>query len=373
MSYKKKVLIVAPYTPSLVTFRGDFLRSLVELGYEVIACSPDKDTDGEEKLRELGVSFRQVKLDRQKMNILKDFYYCQQLYSIFKHEKPDISFHYSIKPIIYGTVIAKLFRVSSIVTMLTGLGYAFTDVKGLRHRFVNLTARFMYKLALNLSHIIIFHNEDDVLAFRKLNIINDNHNVAVVNGSGVNTNFFYFQEWSQQAKISFLLIARLLKNKGILEFIEAANIVKRDNPEVDFVVLGPEESGPAALKVSELDLTSITYVGFQKDVRPFLKKTSVFVLPSYREGTPRSVLEAMSMGKPIICSDVPGCRNTVIEGYNGFLIPHKNVEELVKAMKEFIDNPKHIESMGQNSRKFVEEHFEVSIVTQQMLSAMELT
>lgn len=245
--------------------------------------------------------------------------------------------------------------------------------------YKSLYIAYTPKLYLDLTRFF-FQNPDDLNLFKKLGILKPNIPATVVNGSGVDINNFNiipFPTYSSGViKPSFLLIARLLKDKGLIEYIEAARIIKSRYPETEFHLVGYIDENPAAITQSQLDewveSGVVNYWGRLNDVRPAIAASSVYVLPSYREGTSRSVLEAMAMGRPIITTDAPGCRETVVDSRNGFLVPIKTVNELANAMEQFIKNPELIKNMGKASRKLTEERFDVNKVNEFMIKEMSL-
>lgn len=224
---------------------------------------------------------------------------------------------------------------------------------------------------------VFFQNPDDQMLFKKMGILKDSVSSFVVNGSGVNVFEYAVKPFPTNNNLptpKFLLIARLLGDKGIREYAQAAKIIKNKHPQIQFDLVGWIDDNPNAIRQDELDgwisEGLFHYWGKLSDVKPAIAASSIYVLPSYREGTPRTVLEAMAMGRPIITTNAPGCRETVIDGYNGYLIPIKSVSELANAMEKFILNPELIYKMGAASRKFAEEKFDVNAVNQTMLSEM---
>jgi glycosyltransferase involved in cell wall biosynthesis len=369
----KKVVIISPYTRSLLDFRGDLIKDLVKLNHKVIALGPD---DGFEKnINEVGAEYCKYYLQRTGLNPLSELKSIVSLSKILKKIKPDIVFSYAIKPSIYGSLAATKNGIMKKYSMITGLGYTFTG-KSIRHKSLQWLLKKLFKISFRFNNAVFFQNPDDLIDFVNMSIINSNIKTKVVDGSGVNIDCYYSTK-PVIKPISFLLIARLIWDKGIKEYVEAAKILKKKYSEVEFSILGPIDSNPAAIKMNEInDWVKngwITYLGGKEDVRPYLSKCSVYVLPSfYREGTPRSILEAMSMGKPIITTDSPGCRETVKEGENGFLVPIKNPIELANAMKRFILEPDIINEMGKKSREEVEKRYDVRKVNKAILETMEL-
>ena len=379
-----KFLICANYLPHVINFRGKLLEAIAKLGYEVHVLAPDLESHSKEynKLLSLGYFVHAVPMQRTGTNPIADMKTLIVTYRLLRELKPDYILSYTIKPIIYGTLAAWLAKVPKRFILLSGLGYTFQEVEETNRRSVfQKLVHGLYQQALAKSTKVFFQNPDDLNLFKKLNILKSSTPAVVVNGSGVDVADFSVLPFPYDPlgniKPSFLLIARLLKDKGIVEYVAAAKIIKQQYPVAEFHLVGWIDENPAAIDQAQLDAWVasgiINYWGKLDDVRPAIATSSIYVLPSYREGTSRSVLEAMAMGRPIITTDAPGCRETVVEGVNGYLVPIKTVNELAFAMKKFIVNPELISIMGQASRKFTEDKFDVHKVNQIMLQEMGLT
>lgn len=372
-----KVLVVGGYAPSLVNFRGHLLQSLVDGGHEVHAAAPGliADTVTEQRLRGMRVNTHDVTLRRTGTNIFADIASLWSLVAIIRAISPQVILTYTIKPVIWGTIAATFAGVPHRFALVTGLGYAFTGTLAGKRRLVNGIVRFLYWASLKRVQKVFFQNSDDEALFRKLGLLPDNIPSAVVNGSGVDTEHFAPKPLPAGAP-SFLLIARLLKDKGICEFACAAEIVRQKYPEVSFNLVGPTDSNPDVVSMEELDEWQrkgiLTWHGEQADVRQAIACSHVYVLPSYREGTPRTVLEAMAMGRPVITTDAPGCRETVEEGRNGLLVPPRCSKLLAAAMMKFIENPQLIAEMGRQSRRIAEDKYDVRKVNAMILREMDL-
>jgi glycosyltransferase involved in cell wall biosynthesis len=370
-----KILIIASYPFSLVNFRGDLINGLIERGLEVHACAPDLNGEtevGAELLRR-GVVIHSVSMNRTGLNPLKDIRTIVSFFLLIKRLSPDFVLAYTVKPVLYGMIAAFLAGVPNRVALITGLGYAFSGEQRLVPRMVALLVRYFYVVAVKVAHLTVFQNQDDKDLFHKLKILGFESNAIVVNGSGVNLNY-YAKKSIFPDRITFLLIARLIRDKGIQEFVDAAQLVKREWPEARFLLAGPIDSNPNGFKAKDIERWQsdgcIEYLGELKDVREALAETSVYVLPSYREGTPRTVLEAMSIGRPIITSDAPGCRETVVDGFNGFTVPVKSVAELKDRMISFLEDPEMIERMGSRSREVAMQKYDVDKVNSMIFEAM---
>jgi len=373
VSSNSRVLVVAGYAPSLINFRGDFIRALVEKGCDVYCCAPSLADDYAvvSALESIGAKPVNIDFNRVGISPLRDIFLLFNLFFLIRNISPDRVFLYTIKPVVYGGIAAWLAGVPKIYHLITGLGYAFSGDGGAGKRIIQRIVFFLYKSSLSHSACVFFQNPDDLSLFKSLGIVKKETVCKVVNGSGVNVQRFSLVPVSNAP--NFLLIARLLKDKGIREYVEAAVIVKKINPSARFLVVGWVDNNPNSISHDEVRMWSelgVEFIGKLDDVRPAIAECSVYVLPSYREGTPRTVLEAMSMGRAVITTDAPGCRETVVDGENGFLIPIKDSEALSVAMLRFIDDPSLIKTMGNRSRELAEEKYSVEKVNVFMLDAM---
>lgn len=370
-----RFLLVAGLAESLINFRGPLIRAIQALGYEVHVAAPaiSRESDVRSALVRMGVRVHEIPLSRAGTNFVGDVLTLFYLWRLMIRTRPSHVLGYTIKPVIYGSLAAFLAGVRHRYALITGLGYTFQG--GGRRSFLRALVKKLYSIALSHVHKVFFQNPDDRELFLKTGILSSKIPSCVVNGSGVDVSAFRVVQ-IPEGKPCFLLIARLLGDKGIREYVHAAKIVKDQYPEVRFRLVGWIDVNPDSVKQEELNSWindgSIEFLGRLADVRPAIEGCSVFVLPSYREGTPRTVLEAMSMGRPIITTDAPGCRETVRHGYNGFLVPVKSVSELARAMLKFIENSDLIKKMGLNSRQIVEEKYDDRVVSAFMIDEMNL-
>ena len=370
----KKIIVIGSFAESLLNFRGHLLTRLVEKGYDVVACAPDASDDLIEALARMHVSYVRVPVDRTGKNPLNDIVlFCSICVLLFK-SRPDYLLAYTIKPVIFVSLASVVFPFITCSSIITGLGYAFSQGEKKVSSLQKLIF-FLYKLALKHNKTVIFQNPDDRRLFEKLGLVSDTNNkIRVVNGSGVDLDYYHFIP--PQPKPSFLMIARLIRDKGVYEYIEAAEQIRKKYPDIEVSLAGWIDSNPAAIEEEDLVLwinkKIIRYLGRLDDVRPALEKCSVYVLPSYREGTPRTVLEAMSIGRAIITTDVPGCRETVEPGINGFLVDKLDVQGLILAMEKFIVEPDLALRMGMQSRRIATEKYDVKTVSESIIHAMEI-
>ena len=369
-----KILVLGSFSKSLINFRGVFLNSLVKNGHEVIACAPDPDPEVLKKLKNMGVVFQTIPLQRTGRNPLQDLKSIFTLTSLFRKTAPDLIFNYTIKPVLYGSLAARFAGVPRCHSVISGLGTSFMR-SSIEYKLINFLVRILYRVCLSKNDGIFFQNPDDIEMFRKLNLLPKHCAVTLINGSGVDLEYYSLAPLPDNPPV-FLLIARLLKEKGIVEYAEAARIIKNKHPEITFRLVGWFDDHPSAIARSTIETLQeegiLEYCGSAEDVRPFIGECNVYVLPSYREGTPRTVLEAMAMGRPIITSDAPGCRETVVEGKNGFLVPPRNPKKLAEAMLRFVDNPEIIDHMGKYSHNIAKNKYDVHQVNRVLFQAMGL-
>jgi glycosyltransferase involved in cell wall biosynthesis len=368
MASGKRVLVVGSYAPSLIAFRGALIGHMVQEGHSVIAAAPAIDEQTAGQLRQLGALPRQIPLSNVSLNPMALVRSIRAMRALIRRERPDVVLAYTIKPVIVAALAGRAERVERIVALITGAGYAFTGGRELKRLLSRAAASLLYRRALRRSDVIVFQNRDDQALFRTLRLTPPGKETHVVNGSGVDLD--HFSPAPVPPGTSFLMIARLLRDKGIREFGEAAKRVKAEHPEVSVAIAGDFDPSPDSLSREELDelvRSGIDYKGYLADVRPAIAECTVYVLPSYREGTPRSVLEAMAMARAIITTDAPGCRETVRGGENGFLVPPRDAHSLYEAMMRFVADPSLAGPMGAASRRIAEAKYDVREVNANLL------
>lgn len=358
-----------------MNFRGPLIEAMLAEGHEVLALAPQADDGTRAWLARHGVAFHPIPLSRAGLSPLGDFATYSAIRSVLRHVRPDIVVGYTIKAVIYGMLAAKAAAVPVRCAMITGLGYAFTDGDAsLKRRMVGRVARGLYALALRQAQVAIFQNPDDLALFRKLSLLAEGTRVGIVNGSGVDTRHFALSPLPSEPVC--LMISRLVADKGVVEFLMAAKQVKAKRPDVRFVLIGPTDPNPAALPTGLLE-TSIAegvvdYRGEVFDVRPAIAACSIYVLPSYREGTPRSVLEAMSMGRPVVTTDAPGCRETVTDNLNGLLVPVRSADDLAAAIIRLSDDGALRARFGEAGREMAVARYDASKVARSVLELLRL-
>lgn len=365
-----KIAVLSSFTTSLFWFRIDMMKSFQAAGYEVLAVGDAPEDEWEERFRPLGIRYRQIPVQRNGTNPLHDLKTLCALHKLLKEEKPDKIFAYQAKTVTYGGIAANMLGIQQFYPMIAGVGSVFLG-DGFKKKLVRSILVTEYKLGIRNAPRVFFQNRDDLAVFTSNKILPESK-VVMINGSGVNTEKFVPTVLPD--RISFLCISRLIRDKGVCEYLDAAREIHRRHPEVRCVLVGPFDTNPSAIKPEELqpymDDGSVEYVGEQKDVYPFLRDCTAYVLPSYHEGTPKTVLEAMASGRPAITTDAPGCRETVEDGVNGYLVPVKDVDAIVEAMEKILAFPEATAEMAKNARRIAEEKYDVNKVNLTIRNAM---
>jgi len=369
------VVVLGGFAESLVVFRGPLLRTLAERGHRVVAAAPAAPAAVVDALAAMGVEYRDVPFERTALRPDRDLRTLGALVGLFREIRPGAVLAYTVKPVIYGLLAARLAGVPRRFAMITGLGYAFIGT-GLKARLAGAAARRLYRLSLKGADRVFFQNPDDRALFERLELVRGPEQAVMINGSGVDLDAFCPAPLPPPGNPSFLLMARLLRDKGICEYVAAARTLRAKYPEAVFRLAGWIDDNPAAVSERELRAWvaegAVEYLGRLDDVRLALAGASVYVLPSYREGTPRTVLEAMAMGRPVVTTDAPGCRETVRHGVNGYLAPVRDAGALARAMERFLVEPELIEAMGRKSRQIAAEKYDVRKVNAVILETMGL-
>lgn len=357
-----RILINASLAPSLYNFRGPMIREMVARGFEVHASAPDISASDRDRIRALGATPHALPLQRSGLGVGGDLRYFQALRRLIDQVRPNRVLNYTIKPNIWGSLAARSRGVPA-VSMITGLGFVFAPAQGLKQRLVKTLARRLYGFALRRNPAILFQNPDDVADFTAAGLLRDRRRVRMIAGSGIDLVHYSPAPLPDQAV--FLMIARYLRAKGIAEYGMACALVRQACPEARCLLVGMPDDGPDGVSEAEVRRLcggAIEILGQYDDVRRAIAMASVYVLPSYREGTPRSSLEAMAMGRPLITTDVPGCRETVRAGRNGILVPVRNAEALAQAMISLARDPARRAAMGAQSIEIARDHFAVDKV-----------
>jgi glycosyltransferase involved in cell wall biosynthesis len=363
---REKVLLVANTAWYLYNFRLPLARFLRDSGYEVVLVSP---RDGYvERLEAEKFRWVELPLNRKSVNPLKEALAVYQFCRIYLQERPSVCHHFTIKCVLYGTLAAKLTRVKAVVNAITGLGHAFIG-NSILHKLVRPVLRFVYRRILTARRVqVVFQNGDDYAEFLDRNMVSA-AKVTIIRGSGINLARFAPRPGPLEGvpAPTVLFASRLIKEKGILEYVEAARILRSKGVQATFAMAGDIDSGnPSSISEAELQAWCregvIDYLGHVDQVEDVLALATVVVLPSYREGTPRILLEALAMGKPIVATDVPGCREVVREGYNGFLVQPRDAEALAAAIEKMIDDEDLRAAFGSNGRVLAHEFDEAKVI-----------
>ncbi|MFS1511164.1 glycosyltransferase family 4 protein [Chengkuizengella sp. SCS-71B] len=351
----QKILILANYARGLYNFRFELIQRLINDGYKVYISLPESIEDEKVKIiSKTGAKLIQTYINRRGINPIEDLKLMYRYKKIIKDVDPDLILTYTIKPNIYGTIAAARFN-KPVIMNITGLGHSFYNNK------LSIIVKKLYKYACNTTKMIFFQNEHDHSIFVTNNIV-EHSKTKLVKGSGVNLNKFTpLEDNNSDEVVRFLFIARIMKEKGIEEYLEAANRLSKKYSNVQFQILGgfEEEKYVNIIK----DHQHIQYLGFSNDVREEIKKVDCIVHPTYFEGMSNVLLEGAAMGKPLIASNVPGCKEIIEEGYNGYLCEARSIESLENKLNQFIAlNSEEKKVLGENSRKKVKSEFDRNIV-----------
>ncbi len=370
----QKILLTCSDANSLRNFRGRLIGLLRAHGHEVVAVAPSFPPAIADWCRGLGVAMERTSLDNQSLNPFRDAAAIAHLVGVIRRHRPDVVMGYTHKPALYTAFAAKLAGVPRITMMVTGIGFGFEPGAGLARKVVPAITRALFRLGCAVSDTVIFHNKDNRDFFVSEKLLRRPDKAVVVGGSGVDLNRFPPLPFDSapRAGITFLLVARIVRYKGILEYARAAAALKPRFPKAKFLLAGYHDSNPLAYSADEWRFIQeqVDYLGPSDDVRALYRRAHVYVLPSYGEGMPRTVLEAMASGRPIITTDTYGCRDTVEEGVNGHLVPIRDWEALAVAMERFLSDRSSYGAMGEASLERVRRMFDVEEVNRDMLAAL---
>lgn len=354
-------------------FRGDLIRALVAAGHRVTAMGAAAPPEQEARIRGFGADYRVFPVERNRLRPVADLRTLFALRQAFVALAPDVVLAYTAKAVIWSGLALTRMRGPRFVALINGLGFTFQGDALLRRSLTALTSS-LYRTSLRRAAAVVFQNPDNLDVFVGRRIV-EPAKCRVVNGSGINLDH-YAASPLPDGPPRFVMTTRLLREKGLREFAEAARAVRARHPETTFELLGRVERSLDAVPIEEVHGWErdgvLHYRGTVADVRPFLESSHVCVLPSYHEGLPRSILEAMAVGRPILTTDVPGCRETVVAGRNGFLVPKGDVPALTERMTWFIEHRERWRAMGQASRALAESRFDVRKVNADMFSVLGL-
>ncbi|MEL0638719.1 glycosyltransferase family 4 protein [Marinomonas sp. TI.3.20] len=363
----KILLISQNATPGLLIFRKELIQYLAVSGFSVYVCALDYTETSKQAIRKLGATPVDYSLNKAGMNPIRDLKDTWALSRELKELQPDVVFSFFVKPSIYGTLAATLAGVPRRIAMLEGLGYVHTansNGYSAKKRLLQFVHGCLCTVGYAFAHKVLFLNPDDPRDLSNKALLN-RKKFQVLGPIGLDLNAFPYQAMSSSGPVRFIFIARLLAEKGIFEYLAAARIVKKQYSDTEFIVLGGlDPDNPAALTSSQLDDVInegiIIYPGHVSNVSEWIANSHVFVLPSYREGYPRSTQEAMAIGRAVITTDVPGCRETVKDGVNGFLVPPFDSKALAEKMLYLIEHQEEIKRMGDESNRIAKESFDVN-------------
>lgn len=358
---KKKILLICNTSQGIYTFRIPLINKLKKEGFEVSVLAFDNKY--EDLLKKEDVSFECINDSNRSTNPLKILSLKNKYYKAIKRINPDIVFTFQLKPNTFGVLAAKKAKIQRIYSMIEGAGDAFVN-KSLKWKLIKFVECKLYKKALKHAKNVFFLNNDDKHEFEKLKLVKGDQGV-VINGIGVDLNKFKFSPVDKSSN-KFIMIARLMKAKGALDYCKCAEIVKKSHPEAEFLYLGAEGDIKTSDIQPYIDNGSINYLGTTTDVRPYIQSSLVLLLKSYREGMPMTVMEAQSMGRGVIVSNCVGCRETVKDGYNGFVVNITDYEAMAKKCIEILENKQLAVTFGKNARTFAEENFNQEKINQKI-------
>lgn len=365
-----KIAVLSSHTPSLFWFRADMMKAFLEKGCEVVAIANEDEEKWREKFAAARIKYRSIKVSRNGTNPVADIKTLLSIKKVLSEEKPDTIFSYQAKTVIYGGIAAKRLGIREVYPLIAGMGSAFLS-DDIKSRLIRAVLVAGYRKSLKNSRKVFFQNRDDSDIFIKNRILKQ-EKIVYINGSGVNTETF--RPEPLPVPPAFLFIGRLIRDKGVKEYIDACRIVKSRAAEVRCLLVGPYDTNPTAISEAELkpyiDDGTIEYYGEQSDVRPYIRQCGIYVLPSYREGTPKTILEAMACGRAVITTDVPGCRETIIDGESGILVPEKDERALAEKMLYLAEHPELVTKLGEAARKRAEDIYDVKLVDAAIMKTM---
>lgn len=363
----KKILMICNLSQNIYTFRLPLVKKLQSLGYEVSTLAFDNKY--EDTLNEEGVKLYCINDKNRSLNPFKILSLKNRYYKVIKEINPDIVFTFQLKPNIFGALAAKKAGVKEIYSMVEGAGDAFIN-KSLKWKVINFVECKLYKKAFKCAKKVFFLNNDDINEFVSRKLLKQEQAV-VINGIGVDLDKFKFKPVDKKSN-KFIMIARMLETKGVYEYCKCAELVKKAHPEAEFMYLGGEGTVKVSDIQSYIDNGSINYLGTTKDVKPFIESALMMILPSHREGVPMTIMEAESIGRGIITSNRIGCKETVKDGFNGYLVDQPDFETMAKHCIEVLENKELAVEFGKNSRKFAEENFDQKIINAKILEVMNI-
>ena len=369
-----KIVVLGGNPDSLTRFRGPLIGKMVELGHRVTAMAGSESETSTCQLKTLGAAFESFPLQRKGTGLQADLATCLYLTRRFKELKPDLVFAYTVKPVVWGGLACRLARVPAFHALITGLGEQF-DTSSVKRRLLGTVISTLYKGSLKQATTVIFQNDDDKLTLISRGCVSPER-AYKINGSGVDLTKYHQQPLPPGPPV-FLTMSRLIIAKGLRELAAAAKIVKKRHPDVVFRLACVEESGPNAIPLSEVQDWDtrgiIEYLGQVPDAVQPMQSSHVYILPSYYgEGVPRTILEAMAIGRPVISTNNVGCRDAVADGFTGKLIESRSVDALVSCITWYLENSDQWPVQAKAGRQRAEQLYDVNKVNESLLRIMQL-
>ena len=373
----KTIAVVCGDITAALNRRNELMQLFHSSSDRALFFCPEHETRFYDEIKELGFELTVTPNNKQSLNPFNDLSYFRTIYAELKKNRPDHVFIFHMKQILYAGLACRMLGIK-YHCLFAGLGYLFSEEQSLKRKVAKGLSTRALKSALKRANTIFFQNPDDLKTFQNHGILGKGSNPVVVNGSGVALERFEYTEAKPAKPVTYLCIARILRDKGLPELYEASKRLKAKwGDDIRVQLMGPFDENPNSMKREEIDRWHdegiIEYLGVTDDVRPFLRDASVFTLPSfYMEGTPKIILESLAIGRAIITTDSRGCRETIDDGKNGILIQPKDVDNLVEAMEAYLNDPELIRQHGEASRHLAETRYDVRKVNQQMVLEMGL-
>lgn len=380
LTHKIEHIVVLGSQPEWLSgLRAPMLRDFVARGFRVTAIGAEDLPEVRNALESWDIAFEIVPLRRAGLNPLRDLGSCWHLWRTLRRLQPDLILAYTLKPVVYGMPVAWLAGIKRRFAMITGRGYAFLEGAELSRRISRRIATLLYRFSLRFADGVLFHNEDDREFFRQEKMVTPSTRTRRIWGSGIDLERHApepLPPLGPAQPMRFLMIGRLIRDKGVNEYAEAAKILQQEGVAAECRLVGPTDPSPNAVPADVIaewaQTKTVDYAGASDDVRPEIAAAHVVVLPSYAEGLPRSVLEGMAAGRPVITTLVPGCRDTVEPGISGTLIPARSGSALAEAMKAFVAHPQMVERMGAAALARARERFDVNSVNSDIAAFLQL-
>lgn len=368
-----KLLFLSAHTPTYKWHRWELLESIAGMGHEVVAVGPGEEPEWTDRFKNISVRYRQVHISRTGMNPFVDYRSCIEIKMLLKEELPDKMFVYMSKAIVLGAYAAHSVGIREVYALVGGLGSIIRG-EGIMNTVLKRPLKALYRRSFKICRLVFFHNHDDANVLIDEGILPETKS-RVVNGSGVNLKKFRPEPFPDQ--FTFLFAGRLIKDKGIHEYLEACRQIKAEYPLIRCLVVGRRDTKADRIDFrivkKHVDDKIVEYYDEQDDIRPFIAQSSVVVLPSYHEGRPKILLEAMAMGRPMITTDAPGCRDTVTENINGLMVRPKDSNDLADKMKELIADPRKLNTLGNAGKKIAKKDYNVHNINKKFISAMSIS